>query len=40
MQEHGVRLIARGLWYLSHAHSDEDIAFALAAARDVLGDIA
>jgi glutamate-1-semialdehyde 2,1-aminomutase len=40
MQERGVRLIARGLWYLSHAHSDEDIAFALAAARDVLGDIA
>lgn len=40
MQERGVRLIGRGLWYVSHAHTDEDIAFALSAARQVLGEMA
>jgi glutamate-1-semialdehyde 2,1-aminomutase len=40
LQERGVRVIGRGLWYVSHAHDDDDIAFALAAARGALGEIA
>lgn len=36
MQERGIRLIGRGLWYLSTAHTDADIDEALATAHDVL----
>jgi glutamate-1-semialdehyde 2,1-aminomutase len=36
MQERGIRLIGRGLWYVSGAHTDEDIDQALAAARETL----
>jgi glutamate-1-semialdehyde 2,1-aminomutase len=36
MQERGVRLIGRGLWYVSHAHTDEDLDQAVDAARHVL----
>jgi glutamate-1-semialdehyde 2,1-aminomutase len=36
MHERGVRLIGRGLWYLSAAHTEADIDQAIAAARDVL----
>jgi glutamate-1-semialdehyde 2,1-aminomutase len=36
MQERGIRLIGRGLWYLSAAHSEADIDLAITAARDVL----
>jgi glutamate-1-semialdehyde 2,1-aminomutase len=36
MHERGVRLIGRGLWYLSAAHTDADIDEAIAVARDVL----
>jgi glutamate-1-semialdehyde 2,1-aminomutase len=39
MQEHGVRLIGRGLWYLSAAHTDADIDQALDTARTVLKTI-
>jgi glutamate-1-semialdehyde 2,1-aminomutase len=36
----GVRLIERGLWYVSAAHTEADIAATLAAADEVLGMIA
>jgi glutamate-1-semialdehyde 2,1-aminomutase len=38
MQDRGVRLIGRGLWYLSAAHTEADIDEALAAARSALAD--
>jgi len=37
MQERGIRLIGRGLWYLSAAHTAEEIDQAVAAAGEVLG---
>jgi glutamate-1-semialdehyde 2,1-aminomutase len=40
MQERGIRLIGRGLWYVSGAHTDEDIDQALAAARETLAGMA
>lgn len=39
MQERGIRLIGRGLWYLSAAHTDAQIDQALEAARVVLEDM-
>jgi glutamate-1-semialdehyde 2,1-aminomutase len=36
MQERGIRLIGRGLWYLSAAHTEADIDEAIEAARDSL----
>ena len=36
----GVRLIERGLWYVSVAHTPEDIDAAVAAAERVLKDMA
>jgi glutamate-1-semialdehyde 2,1-aminomutase len=36
LQERGVRILARGLWYLSAAHTEEHIEIGLAAAREVL----
>lgn len=39
MQERGVRLIGRGLWYLSAAHNEADIDQAIVAARDVLATV-
>lgn len=39
MKEKGVRLIGRGLWYLSAAHSDQDIEECAAAARQVLAEM-
>ncbi len=36
MQEQGVRLIGRGLWYISAAHTNEDIDWAVKAARVVV----
>lgn len=40
MQEEGVRLIGRGLWYLSAAHTREDVEAAIRAAQIVLKTIA
>lgn len=34
MKDRGVRLIGRGLWYLSAAHTEEDLEQAVAAARE------
>ncbi len=39
MHEWGIRLIGRGLWYLSAAHTEQDIACAVKAARAVLAEI-
>jgi len=36
--QRGVRVIERGLWYVSTAHSDADIDAALAAVREALGE--
>jgi glutamate-1-semialdehyde 2,1-aminomutase len=36
MQERGIRLIGRGLWYLSATHTPDEIAHAVAPAREVL----
>lgn len=36
MHDKGVRIIGRGLWYISAAHTEQDIEFALEKAREVL----
>ncbi|MBC7529835.1 MAG: hypothetical protein H7308_20080 [Chthonomonadaceae bacterium] len=36
MQERGIQLIGRGLWYLSGAHTEADIERAADTACDVL----
>jgi len=36
LQELGIRVIGRGLWYLSTAHDEQDIEKALLAASTVL----
>lgn len=36
MLDRGVRLIGRGLWYLSTAHTADDLAITLQAARETL----
>lgn len=39
MHDKGVRVIGRGLWYISAAHTEEDIEKAVKAAEEVLKDI-
>jgi len=39
MQEEGIRIIGRGLWYISAAHTGEDIDNAIATAHRVLAEI-
>ena len=36
LQDHGVRVTARGTWFLSTAHTDQDVADTLAAAEVAL----
>jgi glutamate-1-semialdehyde 2,1-aminomutase len=36
MQERGIRLIGRGLWYFSAVHTEADVDEAVTAAREVL----
>lgn len=36
MQDRGVRIIGRGLWYISAAHTEDDVAVALEAGEKVL----
>ena len=36
LQERGIRILARGLWYLSAAHTEAHIAIALATAHETL----
>lgn len=40
LHDHGLRVLSRGLWYLSAVHTDADIDEALLISRAVLGDIA
>jgi glutamate-1-semialdehyde 2,1-aminomutase len=37
MHDRGVRVIGRGLWYISAAHTEADIDHAIKTAREVLG---
>jgi glutamate-1-semialdehyde 2,1-aminomutase len=39
MHDEGVRIIGRGLWYISTAHTREDIEFAITKAKKVLKSI-
>jgi glutamate-1-semialdehyde 2,1-aminomutase len=39
MQDRGIRLIGRGLWYISAAHSEADIDQAIATATEVLKEM-
>ncbi len=39
MQERGIRLIGRGLWYISAAHTEQDIDHVIGAARDSLLEV-
>jgi glutamate-1-semialdehyde 2,1-aminomutase len=39
MRERGFRLIGRGIWYISTAHSQEDLEQCIVAARDTLGEM-
>ncbi|MCF0069518.1 aspartate aminotransferase family protein [Dyadobacter sp. CY261] len=39
MHDEGVRVIGRGLWYISAVHTDEDIEIAIATAEKVLKQI-
>ena len=39
MHRKGVRVIGRGLWYISAAHTDEDIDLAIATADQVLSEM-
>lgn len=39
MHEEGVRVIGRGLWYISAVHTDDDIDTAIATAEKVLAKI-
>ena len=39
MHERGIRLIGRGLWYLSAVHTEADIDQAVTAAREVLSEL-
>lgn len=40
LMERGVRVIERGLWYVSTAHTDADIDETLAAVREAFGAVA
>jgi len=39
MQERGVRLIGRGLWYISAAHTQTEIDHAIAMASETLNEL-
>ena len=39
MRERGVRLMSRGIWYLSASHTDADIEEAVSAARTTLAEM-
>lgn len=40
LQDRGIRLIGRGLWYVSAAHTDDDIDLCLRVVREVLEGMA
>jgi glutamate-1-semialdehyde 2,1-aminomutase len=39
MHERGIRLIGRGLWYVSFAHTDAEIEEAILAAEESLSEL-
>jgi len=39
LHDRGVRVIGRGLWYISAVHTEEDINKAIAVSREVLRDL-
>ncbi|HXH99894.1 MAG TPA: aspartate aminotransferase family protein [Sphingobacteriaceae bacterium] len=39
MHNKGIRIIGRGLWYISAAHTDSDIDYTVKIAKEVLQDI-
>lgn len=39
MQERGIRLIGRGLWYLSAVHTEEEIDHAITVSQEVLNGL-
>jgi glutamate-1-semialdehyde 2,1-aminomutase len=39
MQERGIRLIGRGLWYISAAHTETDIAQCVEIATEVMAEL-
>jgi glutamate-1-semialdehyde 2,1-aminomutase len=39
MRERGVRLMSRGIWYLSASHTDADIEEAVNASRNTLAEM-
>jgi glutamate-1-semialdehyde 2,1-aminomutase len=39
MHDHGIRVIGRGLWYISAAHKEEDIYEAIEVANNVLKNV-
>lgn len=39
LQQRGIRLIGRGLWYISNAHTQEDINRAISSVDEVLGEL-
>lgn len=39
MHDNGIRVIGRGLWYISAVHTDDDIEQAIETAEEVLDDI-
>lgn len=40
MHDRGIRVIGRGLWYISAVHTKEDIQYTIKVAKQVLEDIA
>jgi glutamate-1-semialdehyde 2,1-aminomutase len=37
MHNKGIRIIGRGLWYISAAHTEQEIDHAVKTAKEVLG---
>jgi glutamate-1-semialdehyde 2,1-aminomutase len=39
LQQRGVRIIGRGLWYISSVHTEEHIDHAILMAKDALKEL-
>ena len=39
MHDRNIRVIGRGLWYISAAHTEEDIDLAIKTAKEVLSNL-
>jgi glutamate-1-semialdehyde 2,1-aminomutase len=40
LHRRGVRVLSRGLWYMSAAHTDDDLRKAVRAAQETLAELA